>query len=217
MKSPVCDHHARGGADGDGERVGDRVVDRDELAVEGADALALALLDLEGVRADAVLLELRLDQREGQLGADQRDVRLLAQQVRDGADVVLVAVREDDAVDVVEAVPDGREVGQDQVDAGLVLLGEEHAAVDDEQLAAVLEDGHVAADLAETAERGDPQGALRELRRRAEFGMRMTQKTLLTTRATYPAGHVARVTFVHVLSSVGCRLVRLRMSCVSES
>ena len=29
------------------------------------------------------------------------------EQERDGADVVLVAVREDDAVDVVEAVPDG--------------------------------------------------------------------------------------------------------------
>ena len=43
----------------------------------------LALLHLEGVRADAVLLELRLDQGEGQLGADQRDVRLLAEQVGD--------------------------------------------------------------------------------------------------------------------------------------
>ena len=102
------DHHARGGADGDGQGVRDGVVDRDELAVEGADALAVALRHLEGVRADAVLLELRLDQGEGQLGADQRDVRLLAEQVGDAADVVLVAVREDDALDVVEAVPDGR-------------------------------------------------------------------------------------------------------------
>ena len=57
------------------------------------------------------------------------------QQVRHGADVVLVAVREDDAYDVVEPVADVVEVGQDQVDAGLVVLGEEHAAVDDEQLA----------------------------------------------------------------------------------
>ena len=56
-----------------------------------------------------------------------------------GADVVFVAVREHDADDVVEAVPDGREVGQDQVDAGLVLFGEEHAGVDDEDLAVELE------------------------------------------------------------------------------
>ena len=101
------------------------------------------------------------------------------------ADVVLVAVGEHDALDVVETVPDRGEVRQDQVDAGLLLLGEEHAAVDDQQAAAVLEDGHVAADLTETAERGDAQAALRQLRRGAEFRMRMTQKTLLTTHATY--------------------------------
>jgi hypothetical protein len=88
------------------------VVDRHELAVEGADAFAVALRDFERVGTDAVLLKLRLDEGEGQLGADQWDVRLLAQEVGDTADVVLVAVREDDALDVVEAVPDGREVRQ---------------------------------------------------------------------------------------------------------
>ena len=81
------------------------------------------------------------------------------QQVRDGADVVLVAVREHDADDVVEAVADRAEVGQDQVDAGLVLLGEEHAAVDDEDLAVDLEHGHVATDLAEATDGDDPQGS----------------------------------------------------------
>ena len=75
------------------------------------------------------------------------------------ADVVFVTVREHDADDVVEAVPDGREVGEDQVDARLVLFGEEHAAVDDEDLAVDLEDGHVATDLAETADGDDAQGA----------------------------------------------------------
>ncbi|GAA3295197.1 hypothetical protein GCM10020295_21720 [Streptomyces cinereospinus] len=180
--------HAGGGADGDRERVRDGVVDRDELAVEGADALAVALGDLERVGADPVLLELRLDQGEGQLGADQRDVRLLAEQEGDAADVVLVTVGENDALDVVEAVPDGREVRQDQVDSGLLLLGEEHSAVDDQQAAAVLEHGHVPADLAEAAERGDPQAAFGERRGRAEFRMRMTQKTLLTTHATYRWG-----------------------------
>ncbi|MEI5101242.1 hypothetical protein RB200_25205 [Streptomyces sp. PmtG] len=99
-----------------------------------------------------------------------------------------MTVREDDALDVVEAVTDGREIRQDQVDSGLLLLREEHSAVDDQQTPVVLEDRHVPADLAEAAERGDPQAALRELRRCAEFRMRMTQKTLLTTRATYLQG-----------------------------
>ena len=53
----------------------------------------------------------------------------------------------------------GREVGQDQVDTGLVLLGEEHAGVDDEDLALELEHGHVATDLAEPAERDDAERA----------------------------------------------------------
>ena len=92
---------------------------------------------------------------------DQRDVGLVREQVRHRADVVLVAVGEHDRLDVVEPVQDRREVGQDQVDAGLVDVGEQHSAVDDQQLAAVLEDGHVAADGAEPAERDDPQAALR--------------------------------------------------------
>ena len=88
----------------------------------------------------------------------------LAQQVRDGAEVVLVPVREHDGLDVVEAVPDVGEVRQDQVDPGLVVLREQHAAVDDEQPAGVLEDGHVAADLAEAAERDDAQAAVGQRR-----------------------------------------------------
>ena len=85
---------------------------------------------------------------------------LSSQQVGHGADVVLVAVRQHDRLDVVEPVLDVVEVGQDQVDAGVVVLGEEHAAVDDEQPARVLDDGHVAADLAEPAEGDDPHAVL---------------------------------------------------------
>lgn len=133
------------------------MVHRHELEVERADALFLALGDRERERLDAVLLELRLDERERQARPDQRDVALQAQQIRDGPDVVLVTVREDDADDVIQAVADRLEVGKDQVDTRLVLLGEEHAAVDDQDLAVVLEHGHVPADLAEAADRDDPE------------------------------------------------------------
>ena len=110
-----------------------------------------------------------------QLGPHERDVLALAQEVRRGADVVLVAVGEHQRLDGVEAVPDRLEVGEDQVDPGVVVLGEEHAAVDDEQAAVVLEDGHVAADLAEAAERDDPQPSGRQRGRRGELGVGMTQ------------------------------------------
>src|SRR4051794_9714677 len=47
----------------------------------------------------------------------------------------------------------------------MVLLREEHAAVDDQQLAAVFEHGHVAADLAEAAKGHNAHGSLGKLGR----------------------------------------------------
>ena len=96
LKSPVCSTRPAGGADRHRERVRDRVVDREELAVERPELLALALPHLERVRLDAVLLQLGLDHGQRQPRADQRDVGLLAQQVGHGADVVLVAVGQHD-------------------------------------------------------------------------------------------------------------------------
>ena len=73
--------------------------------------------------------------------------------------MVFVAVREHDPDDVVDAVIQESEVGQDQVNARLVLLREQHAAVDDEDLAVDLVAGHVAADLAEAADGDDAERA----------------------------------------------------------
>ncbi|GAA1874765.1 hypothetical protein GCM10009814_01120 [Lapillicoccus jejuensis] len=42
----------------------------------------------------------------------------------------------------------------------MVVLGEQDAAVDDEQAALGLQDGHVAADLPEAAERDDAQASV---------------------------------------------------------
>ena len=51
-------HEAGGRADRDRQRVGDRVVDREELAVERPELLPVALDDLQRVRLDAVLVSL---------------------------------------------------------------------------------------------------------------------------------------------------------------
>ena len=157
-------------ADHDGQRVGDRVVDRDELEVEDAELLPRPLLDRQRIRGEAVLLELGLDEGEGQLRADDRDVGLALQQERHRADVVLVAVGEDDGLDLVEPAVEVLEVGQDQVDPRVVVLREEHAAVDDQQAALGLEDGHVAANLPETSEGDDAQGVAGDGWRVGEVG-----------------------------------------------
>ena len=165
---------AGAGADRDGERVGDGVVDGHELEVERAERDPVALLDDVVDRLlEPVLAQLAAEQGEGQLRADERDVAALAEEVRRGADVVLVAVGEDQRLDLVELVADRVEVGEDQVDTGVVVLGEEDAAVDDQQAVVVLEDGHVATDLAEPAERDDPESPLRQFGRCGELGMRM--------------------------------------------
>jgi hypothetical protein len=135
------------------------VVHREELEVEHADVAALAFADLDQLRPLPVLLGLRREQGVGEPRAVDRQVRPQAQEERDGTDVVLVPVGEHQSLDVVEAVLDRAEVGQDQVDAGLVVLGEEHPAVDDEQPAAEFEDGHVAPDFADAAQRDDAQGS----------------------------------------------------------
>ena len=165
---------ARRGADGNREGVRDRVVDREKLQVERADLLPGAFGDLARDGGYAVLGQLALDQRQGQPGPDQRDVGAFAQQVRQRADVVLVRVGQDHRVDQVEAALEVTEVGQDQVDARLVRFGEQDAAVDDKQAAVVLEDGHVPADFAETAECDGAQAAFGERRRQGKLGMRMT-------------------------------------------
>ena len=122
-----------------------------------------------------MLAQLGAQQRQGQLGADERDVAALAQQVRRRADVVLVAVGEDEGLDRVEAATDRVEVREDQVDPGVVVLGEQDSAVDDQQPAVVLEDGHVATDLAQSSERDDPEASGREGGGRAQFGVGMAQ------------------------------------------
>ncbi len=157
------EHHTRVSLDRDGEGVRDGVVDRDEFEVERTELLGLPFGHREGVRLDAVFLELRLDEREGQGRADQRDVIAQAKQVGNRANVVFVAVGEDNTHDVLQAVLDRREVRKDQVDAGLSLFGEENSAVDDKNLAVDLIRGHVATDLAESPDGDDSEGTGLEL------------------------------------------------------
>ncbi len=70
---------------------------------------------------------------------------------------------------VVEAVLDVAQVGQDQVDAGFVMAREQHPAIDDQQSAEMLENGHVAADFADAAQCGHPQAPWGQRPWRFEF------------------------------------------------
>src|SRR5205814_2185914 len=69
--------------------------------------------------------------------------------------VILVAVREDDGLDVADALPQRAEIRQDEIDAQHLGRGEHEPHVDDRDPTVELDDGHVLADLAEPAERED--------------------------------------------------------------
>ena len=75
--------------------------------------------------------------------------------VRHGADVILVAVREDERLDLVAPRLDVGEVRDDQVDAQLVGVREHDAGVDEDGRVLPRHGHHVHAELAEAAERDD--------------------------------------------------------------
>ena len=125
-------HGARPSVHGDRERIGNRVIDREVLALEDAVRASGALGHLDEHRIDPVLATFRGDEGQRELGADDRDVSAQLEQERDRTDVVLVRVREHQGLDVVETMLDVAQVRQDQVHAGFVMGGEQHPAVDDQ-------------------------------------------------------------------------------------
>ena len=147
----------------DAARVRDRVREVHELDLERPGLGDLADLEhLELRLAQLVLVELGARHRDRQLAAvGDRDLVLaeLAQDPRQRAEVVLVAVGDDERLDVVRALAQVREVRQDEVDAHHLRRREAQAGVDDDDPAVVLDDRHVLADLAEPAEREDAQRA----------------------------------------------------------
>ena len=72
--------------------------------------------------------------------------------------MILVRVGEDDRPHAVAPILEVAEVRKDQVDPEMLVAGKGEACVDDDDLAAELEDGHVLANLADPAERDDPKG-----------------------------------------------------------
>ena len=108
---------------------------------------------------EPVLVELRLDERKREARRDHERHAHLAHEVRQRADVVFVAVREDDGAHHLLPLAQIREVGQHEVDAEMLVAREREAGVDDDDRAVRLVDGHVLADLAEAAERDDPADA----------------------------------------------------------
>ena len=138
---------------------GNRVVHSEKLRREAAHLHLLAGLDFNELGVlDTVLGELSLDEAERELGRidGNRAIEIL-QKVRDRARVVLVAVRDDDAAQLVGVLEHIGVVRQDKVDAGMIVVGEHKARVIDDHVVSAFEHGHVLADGVKTAKRDDLQ------------------------------------------------------------
>ena len=140
-------------------------VTRMNSIVNGPIVTVVARLDrLQPVAGvDAVLLELRLDQRQRQRRAVHRAVEE-RQHVRHGADVILVAVRQDQRLDLAAPRLEVGQVGDDQVDAEQIGVGEHDAGVDEDGRVLPRDGHHVHAELAEAAKRHDLERRRRHVR-----------------------------------------------------
>ena len=114
--------------------------------------------------------------------------------MRDGADVVLVAVREDERRDPAAIGVERADIGNDQVDAEELRPGKHHAGVDEQSGIPAGDEQHVHAELADPAERDDvyrrrPDGA----RTVSSTGILRRTKTPPTGTSRYASAAPARV------------------------
>jgi len=161
------EHDSQRRADRQRAGAGQRVVDVDELRLDIPEAHAVAGLDLARVPlARFVLFELGADQRQRERRTDHRNLRELAQQVGDPADVVFMPVRHQQSAELVGALAQIGEVVDDDVDPEHLLVREHQPAIDDHEIVVRLDAGHVAADLAASAQGDDAE--IRLARRRGK-------------------------------------------------
>ena len=147
--------HADRRLDGEADGVRDRVIDADEADTEAADIDDVALHDrVQVARVNAVLLEAALEDAERQARAVDRHIDFL-EDVRQCADVILVAVRQHDGLDLILVLDEVADVRDDEVDAEHVLIREHQARINDENLVIHADDCHILADLPQASERDD--------------------------------------------------------------
>lgn len=146
---------AVGRIDAQRHRARDGMVDVDKFdgkapqldPIAGADGVHLHLVE-------PMLAQFVVRQSEGEFRRVDGHIDLF-EKVRDAADVILVPVRDEQAADLVFVRDQIADIGDDQIDAGQFFVGESKPRVDDDDIVAVLDGGHVFADLAHAAEEHD--------------------------------------------------------------
>ena len=129
-------------------------VDKLHLKTAGFDDLARLVGEELDLALQMMLLKLELDKSGGKSCAVNRAVELL-HGIGNAADVVLMTVGQEHAADFFLILDKVRHVRNDKVNAVHVVFGKAETAVDDDDILAVFENGHVLADLIESPEGND--------------------------------------------------------------
>ena len=140
-------------ADGEGDAVDGAVRDRDEFDFVRADldqAAGKNFAESGGIE-EAGFFEALFDEGERKARAINRNIQI-AENVGEGADMIFVAVGQDNGTDVLAILLEVGDVGDDEVDAEELGFGEHHAGIDDEDIVTETKDHHVHSKFAETAE-----------------------------------------------------------------
>ena len=150
------DHDSGRRVDRERSRVDNAVVGLDELDPEAPERYGRAKGDdlAEGRLHHAPLLKLILDNAHGQPCGEYRDVDLL-KHIGQRADMVLVPVRDDKALDFVDVVLQISGVRDHQVDSEHVIFRKRQSAVHHNNTVFVFEGSDVHADLLQTSQRDD--------------------------------------------------------------
>ncbi len=152
-----------------------RHVQKFDLERPDGDGLPRRDLAQIGVLEQSVLFELLLYQRQRKFRSIHRHVQI-AENVRHGADMILMRVREQNRFHLLLALLQVGDVGDYDVHAEKLGLGEHQPGIDDDDFIAAAQGHHVHPELAEPAERDSPN------RRITQFVSSLSRKKYRTTQ-----------------------------------
>ena len=149
---------AVGRIDAERDRARDGMVHVDKFNAETAEFDLVARLHAHQMRlVDALFAQFVVRQRQCQLGAVYGRLHFF-QKISDAPHMVFMPVGNEHAAHFVLVLHEIADVGNDQIDAGKFLVGERQSCIDDDDVVAVFDRGHVLADLAYAAEKDDLDG-----------------------------------------------------------
>ena len=143
------------GANKNGKRIGNRVVDRDKLHVERANIFPVTLVDNHGVWRYFVLGKLGFNKGNRERRTDKRNIGAVFEQVRHSADMVLMPMGENNALNIIDMPDEVVEVGKNEVNSRVFFFREKHAAINNDNASLIFENITISSDFAEPAERNN--------------------------------------------------------------